>query len=167
MTDARYVLERVFSAPLETLWRTWTDPTLFVRWYKPVATCETAVLQHDLRPGGVMLYEMRFGEMPPSHERWVFDVIEPPRRLVWKQMITDAEGNVVGNPRMPDWPRVMETSIELEAHAEGTMQRLTWRPYEATEAELACFEGASKMLGRGWAGGFESLAALIEALKAE
>ena len=91
-----FVLERVFAAPLQTVWRTWTEPELFSRWYKPNQRCQTAVLQHDLRPGGVMLYEMRFGEMPPHCERWEFEVIEPPQRLQWKQMLVDAARQFLG-----------------------------------------------------------------------
>jgi uncharacterized protein YndB with AHSA1/START domain len=30
-----YVLERVFDAPRELVWKTWTDPKLLPRWYGP------------------------------------------------------------------------------------------------------------------------------------
>jgi uncharacterized protein YndB with AHSA1/START domain len=30
-----YVLARVFDAPRELVWKTWTDPTLLPRWYGP------------------------------------------------------------------------------------------------------------------------------------
>ena len=30
-----YVLERVFDAPRELVWRTWTEPALLSRWYGP------------------------------------------------------------------------------------------------------------------------------------
>jgi uncharacterized protein YndB with AHSA1/START domain len=49
-----FVLEHVFAAPPATLWRAWTEPALLARWYKPNPKCRTEVLQHDLRPGGVM-----------------------------------------------------------------------------------------------------------------
>ncbi len=75
--------------------------------------------------------------------------------------MTDAAGNPVGNPRMPDWPRVMQTMIELEAHPGGTLQRLTWRPHEATDAEITCFRNASAHLDKGWVGGFDNLAELL------
>ncbi len=166
-TATEFVLERVFAAPPKMVWRTWTDPELLVRWYKPNQTCQTAVLEHDLRPGGVMRYEMRFGEMPPHLERWEFSVIDPPRRLQWKHMLTDADGTVVGNPRMPDWPRMMLTTIELSAHPEGTLQRLVWAPLDATEDELACFLRASSQSGQGWASGFDNLGEFLRTLAAE
>ncbi|MEM7136289.1 MAG: SRPBCC domain-containing protein [Myxococcota bacterium] len=157
-----FVLERVFAAPPTTVWRTWTEPSLLARWYKPNAECQTAVLEHDLRSGGVMRYEMRFGETQFHYEHWEFDLIEPPTRLRWKQSLTDADGNIVGNPRMPDWPRVMLTTIELEPHPQGTLQRLRWLPHEATNAEIECFRNASAYLDQGWVAGFNSLAAFLE-----
>lgn len=157
-----FVLERVFAAPLETVWRAWTEPELLARWYKPNPMCETAVLQHDLRPGGVLRYEMRFGPGQSHYERWEFDAIEPPSRLQWRQTLTDADDNLVGNPRMPDWPRWMLTTIELEPHADGTLQRLRWKPHEPTEAELTCFQNASAHLDRGWVAGFDSLGEFLK-----
>ncbi|MCO4762175.1 MAG: SRPBCC domain-containing protein [Myxococcales bacterium] len=161
---ANFVLERTFAAPIETVWRTWTDPALFARWYKPNDMCETAVLEHDLQPGGVMRYEMRFGEMGSHYERWEFAVITPPVHLQWKQMLTDADDNLVGNPRMPDWPKVMLTTIDLEAHPDGTLQRLTWRPLDASDAEIACFKSAAPHLDKGWVGGFDNLGKLLAEL---
>ena len=76
-----FVMERTFAAPPETVWRAWTDPALLARWYKPDPSCETAVLQHELHPGGVLRYEMRFRGMPPHYERWEFEAIVPPARL--------------------------------------------------------------------------------------
>lgn len=157
-----FVRERVFAAPVETVWRAWTEPTLLTRWYKPDPSCATAVLEHDLRPGGVMRYEMCFGGTQSHYERWEFEVIEPPRRLQWKQALTDAEGNLVGNPRMPDWPRWMLATIELEAHDDGTLQRLRWKPHDATEAEIACFRNASAHLDKGWVTGFRNLGELLQ-----
>ena len=159
-----FVLDRVYGAPPQAVWRTWTEPTLLARWYKPDPTCQTSVVRHELRPGGVMLYQMRFGERPPHCERWEFTIIEPTRRLQWKQMLADTDGNVIGNSRMPDWPRVMLTTIDLMQQGAGTLQRLTWQPHEATEAEIMCFRNASAHLDKGWVGGLGNQGDLLKEL---
>jgi len=146
------------------VWRAWTEPELFARWYKPNHMCQTAVLEHEFRPDGVMRYEMQFGEMGSHYERWEFEAIEAPHRLQWRQMLTDADDNIIGNQRMPDWPKVMLATIELEATEEGALQRLTWQPHEATEAEIMCFHNASAHLDKGWVGGFDILGTLLEEL---
>jgi uncharacterized protein YndB with AHSA1/START domain len=55
-----YVLERVFDAQRELVWKTWTDPQLLPRWYGP--NVETIIHRLDLRPGGLWLVEMRMGD---------------------------------------------------------------------------------------------------------
>ena len=53
-----YVLERVFDAPREHVWKAWTDPKLLPRWYGPKV--ETIVHRLDLNPGGLWLVEMKW-----------------------------------------------------------------------------------------------------------
>ena len=54
-----YVLERVFDAPRELVWKTWTDAELLTRWYGP--RVETTVHRLDLEPDGLWLVEMQWG----------------------------------------------------------------------------------------------------------
>ena len=54
-----YVLDRVFDAPRELVWKTWTDPKLLPRWYGP--NVETIVHRLELKPGGLWLVEMKWG----------------------------------------------------------------------------------------------------------
>jgi uncharacterized protein YndB with AHSA1/START domain len=54
-----YVLDRVFDAPRELVWKTWTDPKLLSRWYGPRA--ETITHRLELKPGGLWLVEMKWG----------------------------------------------------------------------------------------------------------
>ncbi|MEM9730664.1 MAG: SRPBCC domain-containing protein [Myxococcota bacterium] len=152
-----FILEREYASPRDSVWRAWTEPELLARWYKPNPSCETAVLHFDLKPGGVLRYQMKFGESQFHFERWEFVAIESPSRLQFRQTLTDADDNLMGNPRMPDWPQWMLTTIELEPTDDGTLQRLRWKPYEPTEAELVCFRNASAHLDQGWAAGFDSL----------
>lgn len=47
---SEYVLDRVFDAPRQLVWRACTDPQLLSRWYGPGV--ETVVHKFDLRPVG-------------------------------------------------------------------------------------------------------------------
>ena len=55
-----YVLERLFDAPRDLIWKTWTDPDLVARWYGP--NVETIIHRLDAKPGGLSLVEMKWGE---------------------------------------------------------------------------------------------------------
>ncbi|MFT6396405.1 MAG: hypothetical protein ACJAYU_001148 [Bradymonadia bacterium] len=92
MTDSEAViLERFFAASASSVWKAWTDPELLPRCYKPNNKCDTSVLRHDVSVGGVVLYQMKFGQMPALVERWEFVVIDEPTGLQWKQGICDVE----------------------------------------------------------------------------
>lgn len=159
-----YVLERVFDAPREMVWRTWTDPDLLPRWYGP--NVETIIHQLDVRPGGVWLNEMRW-DGKSNRERMEYTEVAPPERLVWLHSVADEDWNIASNPMMADWPRVLLTTVTFGEEGERTRMRLTWAPHEASEAEIACFAAALENLDRGWGAGMDLLEELLAELQGE
>jgi len=158
-----YVLERVFDAPRELVWKTWTDPALLPRWYGPGA--DTVIHQLDLKPGGLWLLEMRWGDN--SHfQRAEYTEVTPTSRLVWLHSVTDADWSIVANPMMADWPRILLTTVSLDEDGDRTRLRLTWVPHEASAAEIACFAAAINGLDKGWGTGMKLLEQLLEELQA-
>ncbi len=158
-----YVLEREFDAPRELVWKTWTDPDLLVRWYGP--RVETIVHRLDLTPGGLWLGEMRW-DGKSNYQRVEYTEVAPPERLVWLHSVSDGEWNVIANPMMPDWPRVLLTTVTFEEDGGKTRLRLTWVPHEASEAEIACFTAALAGMEKGWGAGMDLLAELLADLQA-
>ena len=158
-----YVLERDFAAPRDLVWRAWTDPELLPRWYGPGA--ETVVHRLDLKPGGLCLVEMRWGDN--AHvQRVEYTEVEPPERLVWLHSASDADWNIIPNPMMADWPRVLLTTVTFEAADEGTRMRFTWTPEAANEAEIACFATAMGGMDKGWGTGMDLIAEVLAELEA-
>jgi len=157
-----YVLERIFDAPRELVWRAWTEPKLLPRWYGP--NVETIVHRLELKPGGLWLVEMKWGGRA-SHQRVEYTDVVPPERLVWLHANADADWNVTPSPMMPDWPRVLLTTVTFEEDGGRTKLRLTWIPHEASEAEVACFAAAIERIGKGWDAGMELLAKLLAELQ--
>jgi uncharacterized protein YndB with AHSA1/START domain len=159
-----YVLERVFDAPRELVWRTWTEPELLARWYGP--NVETVIHKLDVRPGGVWLNEMKWGEDGGQREKMAYTEVVEPEKLVWHHSMTDADWNVIANPMMADWPKVLLTVVTFEDLGGRTKMTLTWTPHEASEAECACFAGAMAGLDRGWGSGMDILAEMLAELQA-
>jgi uncharacterized protein YndB with AHSA1/START domain len=158
-----YVLDRVFDAPRELVWRTWTDPKLLPRWYGPKV--ETIVHRFELKPGGLWLVEMKWGGNS-MYQRVEYTEVTPPERLVWLHSSSDADWNVIPSPMMKGWPRVLLTTVTFEEDGAQTKLRLTWVPHEASEAEIACFAVAIGGAEKGWAAGMELLAKLLAELQA-
>lgn len=160
-----YTFDRVFNAPREMVWRAWTDPELLARWYGPGV--DTIIHKFDLKEGGEWLNEMKRGDYSML-SRAVFVEVTPPERLVWRHYSsTDAEWKSITNPQMPDWPKVLLTTVTFAEEGDTTKVRLVWAPFEATEAEIACFAGAVANMGKGWEGGFAIMDQIFAELLAD
>lgn len=153
-----YVLERVFDAPRNMVWKTWTDPELLSRWYGP--TVETVIHQLDVAEGGLWLNEMKWGEKSNYQRAEFIDVAES-ERLVFLQSVTDSDWKIIANPMMADWPRILLTTVTFVGERKQTRMRLEWVPHEASEAEIECFRSALAGLDRGWGAGMELLTQLL------
>lgn len=84
----------------------------------------------------------------------LFREVIPQEKLVWHHSSTDTGWNVISNPMMADWPRVVLTTVTFEEMGSKTRLRLVCSPFEATEAGIACFAGAIDRFGKGWQSGY-------------
>ena len=141
------VIERIFAAPRELVWRAWTEPEHFARWYGPegfsVPVCEI-----DFRVGGRHLFGM---SAPNGHRMFttgVYREIVPPERFVVTDAFADEQGNLV--PMGDDGPVETILTVTLEDVGDGrtklTLQQTGW-------PDDSMAEGA----GGGWNQAFDKL----------
>lgn len=150
-----YVLERVFNAPREMVWRAWTDPNLLHRWYGPGA--ETIIHKFDLEVGGEWLNEMKWGENS-MFQKVVFQEVDAPRKMVWHHYAsTDENWNPKPHPMMPDWPQVLLTTVTFEDRGEETLVHLSQIPIDATDVQIASFAEKMSGMDKGWGSGYTIL----------
>ncbi len=99
-SDRELVLERLFDAPCELVWKAFTEPERLVRWWGPTGWT-LPVCQIDLRPGGVWHYCMRGPNGETSWGRAVYQEIVVPERLAYTDAFSNEAGNVTeGMPVM-------------------------------------------------------------------
>lgn len=159
-----YKLDRIFDAPRALVWRAWTDPEILHRWYGP--NIETVIHKFDLKPGGAWLNEMKMSTMS-DFSKMVFQEVTEPEKLVWHHSSSDSDWNIITNPMMADWPRVLLTTVIFEDMGEKTNVRLSQIPIEATDAEIACFTSIMAGMDKGWGGGYAIIDELLAELQAE
>lgn len=159
-----YTFERLFDAPRELVWKAWTDPSLLKHWYGP--GIETVIHEFDLRPGGAWLNEMKWGGNS-DFSKMVFQEVIAPEKLVWHHSSTDANWKSASNMMMPDWPRLLLTTVEFTDAGDKTKVSLTQEPIDASEKELACFADKMSGMDNGWGSGYKLIDDLLEKLLAE
>ncbi|MBI5283561.1 MAG: SRPBCC domain-containing protein [Chloroflexi bacterium] len=121
------IVERVFDAPRDLVWRAWITADVIARWWGPRGWTTTNY-QMDVRPGGVWHYCMRGPEGVESWGKAVYREVVEPERLVFYDVFSDADGNTVeGMPGM---------LITLEFADLDGKTRLTSRTEFATTEEL-------------------------------
>jgi uncharacterized protein YndB with AHSA1/START domain len=148
------VIERIFDAPVDLVWKMWTDPEHFKKWYGPQGFT-VPVADMDLRVGGVRLVCM---ESPDgSMKMWTtgeYTEIVPNERLVYTESPADENGNLVSPSAMgmPDgYPAKTEVTILLEDLGGRTKMVMTHTGVPADSGANA-----------GWEQAFDKLANYIE-----
>ena len=92
------IVERVFDAPRDIVWKAWTDPVELAKWWGPRGWATTNY-KLELKPGGVWHYCMRGPDSVESWGKGVYREILAPERLVYFDVFSDAEGTT--NEAMP------------------------------------------------------------------
>lgn len=110
------VYRRVLDAPRELVWKAWTEPERFRRWWGPQGYT-SPVTETDPRVGGRFLWGMRPPDGRAFYITGVFREVVAPERFVVTKSFADADGAVVPPSRygVPgDWPPETVLSVTLE-----------------------------------------------------
>jgi len=93
-TENTIVIERVFDAPRELVWKAWTEREHILGWYGPrdvtVPVCEI-----DVRAGGRRSVVMQSAGGEEYRTAGVFREVVAPERLVYTDCPADEDGNVL------------------------------------------------------------------------
>ncbi|MBL3686886.1 polyketide cyclase [Leucobacter zeae] len=145
-------LHRVIRAPREHVWRAWSDPDRFARWWLPAPTI-ARVDRLELRPAGALVTRMsEDGTDFVPHMDAVFLEVEAGRRIVFTNALDSAL-----RPALPA-PVAMTATITLDDHPEGTAYDVVVR--HGTPADRDRHEALGFF--DGWGAVTAALAALAE-----
>ncbi len=120
---------RNFNAPADLVWRMWTDPSLFQKWYGPMGF-EVPVAEIDLRVGGTRKICMEMKTPDKAMRMWftgVYKEIIEPSRLVYTESMCDEDGNLLSPQDMgmpegsPDITEVIVDLLEVDGKTTMTM----------------------------------------------
>lgn len=157
----RLRIEREFDAPIDLIWKMWTDPELFKQWYGPKGM-SVPVAEMNVSVGGTRKVFMSMQSPERSMEMWftgVYKEVRAPNRLVYTESMCDAEGVLISPQSMgmpEDFPDITEITIELAEEGGSTRMVMVHAGVDEGTA------GAG-----GWQQAFDKLEALAAAMAGE
>jgi uncharacterized protein YndB with AHSA1/START domain len=121
------VINRLFSAPRDLVWRAWTEPEFVMQWWGPKGYTSPSC-SIDLRAGGSYLFCMRSPEGKDFWSTGIYREITKPERIVCTDSFADEKGRVVPATyygMSKDFPLEVLLTLTFEVHP--GMTRLTLR----------------------------------------
>ncbi|MFL6707839.1 MAG: SRPBCC family protein [Massilia sp.] len=157
----RFIINRSFDAPLETMFAMWTKPEHFCRWLAPTGM-EMRFIRPDIGEGQTSLYVMT-GNGMTMYGRAHYEEIRAPDRIVYTQQFCDEHENLSRHPMAPTWPATMRSVVELFAEGpDRTRVKVSWEVVgEASAEEMATFTSSRAGMTMGWRGSFDKLDAYL------
>lgn len=107
------MIERTLAAPIDLVWRMWTEPEHFAAWYGPTGA-RVFVATMDVRVGGTRLVCMEMATPNGPMRMWFageyLEVVDE-ERLVYTELMADEHGNPLPNSDQTS----TEVHVELTA----------------------------------------------------
>ncbi len=156
-----FVINRTLAVPITRVFAMWANPEQLAKWLPPPGTT-----MRFLRPEIAVGKRTHFvieGPHGAMHVQAVYLAIEPPRRIVYTQQFTDAQGRPAPAPGAETWPATLLNTVLLTEEAPGmTRVTLTSEAHgEATAAEVEAFVRERSGMTAGWTSSFDALEALV------
>jgi uncharacterized protein YndB with AHSA1/START domain len=151
--EKQVVVSRSFDAPLELLWKAWTEPEHFMKWYGP-KDFTTPSCEIDLKVGGRHLWSMKSPDGRQMYYTGTYKEIVPMERIVYTDSLSDAEGNVM-SPSAMGMPEGSPTSMDVTVTFIYEDGKTT-----VTVSHVGHGEGAD-YASAGWEQAFDKLTAVL------
>ena len=132
---------REFDAPIEKVWKAWTDSSILDQWWAP-KPWKAVTTKMDFREGGTWFYYMLGPDGTKSYCRADFKKIVPNKMYVGEDAFCDENGNI--NNEFP----LMHWDVEFSKAGDGTKVEV-----ELTFASKADMD---KIIEMGFKEGFSS-----------
>lgn len=159
------IIERIFDAPAELIWKAWTEPEIIKKWWGPEGFTAPSI-KIDLRVGGKYTYAMQ----GPKGSEWdrvmyssgIFKEIVPHKKIVTTDYFSDAEGNMIkpsDEGQDADFPTEMTMTVTFEEIEDGKTKLTIFYPKAVNEAQ---YEAMLKSgMKEGWESSMNKLASSL------
>ena len=123
ITEREMTAVRLFDAPVQLVWKVWTEPQRIAQWWGPNGFTTTTDVM-EVRPGGVWRFVMHGPDGRDYKNKIVYLEVEKGKRLVYKH----------SGDEDTEW---VNFHVTVSFDERGGKTELTMRMVFPTEAELA------------------------------
>ncbi|MDB4978374.1 MAG: polyketide cyclase [Candidatus Peribacteria bacterium] len=151
-----FTTSRTFNAPLAAVWSAFTDADKLTKWWGPK---DFAMNDYtlDFRSGGVFLYSMTPPGASAMWGKFIYEEIEPMKKITFINSFSDADGGVTRNPWNPTWPLEVHNTLMFEEVDGHTTLTLVGGPINASEEEIKMFGEGTADMTKGFNGTWDQL----------
>ena len=155
-----FVVTRTFDAPRDLLWKAWSEPESFAKWWGPKG-CALEVAKFEFRQGGIFHYGMKMPNGQMWWGRFVYRKIAKPERIVFVSSFSNAAGEITRAPFNANWPLEILNNLAFAERTGKTTITLRGGPVNPNDAEREVFEGMFASMQQGFGGTFDQLEAFL------
>lgn len=117
------VLTRVFNAPVDRVWKAWSEPEYVTRWWGPEGFT-SPLARMDVREGGTSLVCMSAPQLgfPDQYSTWRYLEIVPMQRIEYIHNLADKDGNKADPVKMglpADFPQDQRHTVTFKARGDN------------------------------------------------
>jgi uncharacterized protein YndB with AHSA1/START domain len=160
ITSNVYSIKREFNAPLDLVWKAFTEENQMKQWWGPKGT-KIIFAKMDLRPEGVFHYGI---QGPDGNEMWakfVYRDIVPMKKLVYVSSFSDKAGATQPSPFPIPFPmEVLNTTSFSEKNGKTTVT-ISGFPINANEEQRKTYDSLHESMNGGFNGTFDQLAQFL------
>lgn len=157
-TNSSFEIERLFTAPLDQVWKAWSERDQLAKWWGPKG-CSLEVSLLEFRAGGFFHYAMKSGNAPAMWGRFNYREIVPHQRIVWLNSFANERCGIARAPFSDLCPLEIENSAVFAERDGTTSITLHAQPFGASAEEVEFFGQlcSSGSLEQGFGGTFDQL----------
>lgn len=139
-------ITRVFDAPVSLVWKAWTEPDHYKKWWGP-KTYSAPYAEMDVRPGGKVVSSMRGPDGKDIYSVGIYKEVQPLKKLVVTDSFADEHGNPVSPQSYgfsPEFPMELQVTVSFEDIGGKTKMTLRHEGFPAGKEADQAKEGWSE-----------------------
>jgi uncharacterized protein YndB with AHSA1/START domain len=144
------VVIREFAAPVERLWRAWSDADDVTQWWGPIGFT-VPIVKMNFHEGATTLVSMRSGDGHVYYNTWTYQLIEPFKRLEFVVRFANERGEAVDPASLglpPDLASAVPHVVVFESLGNRTRLSVTEQGYTSEQTLEMSRQGLEQCLDK-------------------